>query len=115
MKYIPLIDQIEDGKYYLVYDSMQVQSNIYPFSYKGILLVLCDYKKDEKVEVVFRIGIADAYEPVLFKNSITNKKVKHLTIDVNKTRILKYFLNNATALFELSEDEVTQNIILNEI
>jgi hypothetical protein len=106
MKHITC-DQIKTGEYYLIYDMMSVPSRAFPFAYKGILLAICD---GEVINILSRIGIRTAIDM-----EDGYKQNRSIITEVFNNKVSISAIESATDLFELSEDEVNQNIILEGI
>jgi hypothetical protein len=105
MKYIESIDQIEDGKYYLKYAT----NSLTEYGYKSISIFLFD-KPNSILNIIQYIFAMNIISP----DGTTNPVIRKGTTIFNP--IMRVSAVATTDLFfELTEDEVNQNIVLNKI
>jgi hypothetical protein len=116
MKYITSLDQLEDGKYYLKYGV----DNPTLTEYKAIELFL--YTKPDtiiKLSALSAINYMDYNKnpPIQRKSTYEShyKTFASTSSLVSKDISPSRAIDDDMFIFELTEDEVYQNIILNEI
>jgi hypothetical protein len=110
MKYITSYDQLKEGKYYLKYSSIPYV--LQPFasdksSYRTIAIIYYEKPKSKIMRYIIGMNMID-------DTTAVGKKIM-----IDKPNPVETFklteIRNTAIFFELSEDEVNQNIILEEI
>jgi hypothetical protein len=113
MKHITSYDQLKKGKYYLKY-SLHCE-NVY--GYKSIqLLLYTDLNTVTIISALSAVSILDfSYSNPIRRKSKYESYFKTVTTMLFDDSELKNNFDSEVLFFELSEDEVNHNIILNEI
>jgi hypothetical protein len=107
MKYVESTKPLKDNNYYLAYE----RRSIGDYSYKHIIIFL--FNKPDITNIMYSASVVNTFTQIDgFKNVIESSELTTIVYNDNPTN--HKFSNNVT-LFELNNEDVYQNVILNVI